>query len=246
MEPLIDLDHVRKVYGRGDTEVVAVDDVSLQVGAGEFVAIMGRSGSGKSTLMNLLGCLDRATSGRYRFAGEDVGDLDAWELAQMRNLRIGFVFQQFHLLPRLSAWRNVALPLLYRKVGGRRAAAVEVLQRLGLADRLDHLPSQLSGGQQQRVAIARALALRPQLLLFDEPTSALDPELVGEVLDVMRQLAHDGITMLVVTHEIGFAREVADKIVFMDAGRTVEEGPPSEVLVQPRADRTKKFLASIM
>jgi putative ABC transport system ATP-binding protein len=222
VEPLIDLDHVSKVYGRGDTEVVAVHDVSFQVEAGEFVAIMGRSGSGKSTLMNLIGCLDVATSGRYRFAGEEISELGAWDLAQIRNLRIGFVFQQFHLLPRLSAWRNVELPLLYRRARGRHAAAVEALHRVGLGDRLDHRPSQLSGGQQQRVAIARALVADPDVLLADEPTGNLDSESSSEVLKVLSDLRQEGCTVVLITHDSEVSA-VADRILQMRDGRVVEE-----------------------
>src|SRR6202165_4121995 len=167
---LIQIESVTKVYGTGDAAVAALRDFSLTVTAGESLAVMGPSGSGKSTLMNILGCLDTPTSGRYWFAGQDVSRLNETELAHVRNLRIGFVFQQFQLLPKLSAWRDVELPLLYRNVSDRRRLALQALEQVGLANRVDHRPTQLSGGQQQRVAIARALVTNPDLILADEPT----------------------------------------------------------------------------
>jgi polar amino acid transport system ATP-binding protein len=213
---------------------------------GEFVSIVGASGSGKSTLMNIVGCLDRPTAGEYRLAGVPVSNLRNDSLAGIRSRTIGFVFQSYNLLPRNTAISNVELPLLYAKASDRRRRAREALAVVGLSNRENHRPNQLSGGQQQRVAIARALAMQPKLMLFDEPTSALDPELVGEVLDVMRGLARDGMTMVVVTHEIGFAREVGDTVVFMDEGVVVETGVPRDVFANPRHERTKAFLSKVL
>ncbi|MGH3993054.1 MAG: amino acid ABC transporter ATP-binding protein, partial [Pseudonocardiaceae bacterium] len=185
---------------------------------------------------------------RYRFDGQDVARLSPDVLAGLRNRKIGFVFQQFNLLPRTTAAENVELPLLYSGVTAqdRHARAARQLERVGLADRAHHHPAQLSGGQQQRVAIARALAMRPKLMLFDEPTSALDPEMIREVLDVMRDLARDGMTMLVVTHEMGFAREVCDRIVFIDEGKIVEEGSPEEFFQNAQSQRAKDFVDKIL
>jgi ABC-type polar amino acid transport system ATPase subunit len=247
--PLIELTDVRKIYHLGEVEVVALRGVSLTIDRGEFVALVGPSGSGKSTLMNTLGCLDRPTGGSYRLAGEEIATLGGDERAVVRNQRIGFVFQNFNLLSRTSALENVELPLMYRRglaARDRRTRALELLNRVGLGDRLDHHPAQLSGGQQQRVAIARALAMEPKLMLFDEPTSALDPELVGEVLDVMKDLARSGMTMIVVTHEIGFAREVGDSLTFMDDGVVVESGAPRDVISNPQHNRTKSFLSKVL
>lgn len=245
---LITLKHVEKDYESGAGVVRALREVDLEIPQGEFVAIVGTSGSGKSTLMNILGCLDRPTRGVYELAGFDVGARSSDARAILRNRLIGFIFQGFNLLPRTTALENCELPLVYRGVSvrERRKLALESLDAVGLADRVHHTPNQLSGGQQQRVAIARALAMRPKLMLFDEPTSALDPELVGDVLAVMRGLAEDGMTMLVVTHEMGFAREVADTVVFMDEGVIVEAGTPAEVLAHPREARTRDFLSRVL
>ena len=211
---LLELQGIGKVYQSGDTEFAALRGVDLNIERGEFVAVTGSSGSGKSTLMNILGCLDSPSSGTYRIDGRDVSQLSRIELAAIRNQFIGFIFQSFNLLARTSAAENVELPLIYAGVAPaeRRRRALEALERVGLAHRARHQPSQLSGGQQQRVAIARALCLRPKILLFDEPTSALDPEMIKEVLDVMIELAGQGITMVVVTHEMGFAKAVADRV----------------------------------
>ncbi|MEY3463980.1 MAG: hypothetical protein RLZZ468_1758, partial [Cyanobacteriota bacterium] len=218
---LVDVD---KIYGSGETAVHALDQLSLTVQRGEYVAVMGASGSGKSTAMNILGCLDRPSAGSYRLNGTPVETLDDDQLADLRNRELGFVFQQFHLLPQLTALENVMLPMVYAGVPAaeRRQRAETALGRVGLSQRLHNKPNQLSGGQQQRVAIARALSMDPIVMLFDEPTSALDPEMVGEVLDVMVKLAQEGMTMMVVTHEMGFARKVAHRVIFMDHGRIVE------------------------
>jgi putative ABC transport system ATP-binding protein len=222
MDDLIRLESITKVYGSGDAEVVALSDFSLNVAAGELLAVMGPSGSGKSTLMNILGCLDTPTYGRYWFAGEDVSRLSETRLAHVRNRRIGFVFQQFHLLPKLSAWRNVELPLLYRNAEDRRNLAVQALDHVGLSNRIDHRPTQLSGGQQQRVAIARALVTNPDLILADEPTGNLDTASSRDVLAVLRELNEQGRTIVVITHDPEVA-PVARRTVVMRDGRLVRE-----------------------
>ena len=219
-DPLIHLESVTKVYGSGDAAVTALDSFSLNVAAGELLAVMGPSGSGKSTLMNILGCLDTPTCGRYWFGGEDVSRLNETQLAHVRNRRIGFVFQQFHLLPKLSAWRNVELPLLYRNVQGRRELALQALDQVGLRNRVDHRPTQLSGGQQQRVAIARALVTDPDLILADEPTGNLDSASSQDVLAVLRELNQQGRTIIIITHDPEVA-PVAQRTVVMRDGRLV-------------------------
>jgi putative ABC transport system ATP-binding protein len=218
---LIRLDSVTKVYGSGDAAVVALNEFSLNVANGELLAVMGPSGSGKSTLMNILGCLDTPTSGRYWFAGEDVSRLNETQLAHVRNRRIGFVFQQFQLLPKLSAWRNVELPLLYRNAEGRRELALQALDQVGLGNRVDHRPTQLSGGQQQRVAIARALVTNPDLILADEPTGNLDSASSRDVLAVLRELNQQGRTIVIITHDPEVA-PVAQRTVVMRDGRLVQ------------------------
>jgi polar amino acid transport system ATP-binding protein len=227
--------------------------VDLDVKKGEVVCVLGPSGSGKSTLLRCVNLLEPPEEGdihleeRSICRGSGKGE-QSWELDFVRQ-RVGIVFQQFNLFPHKTALQNVTLA--QEKVLGRGAAearkkGAELLERVGLGDKLDEYPERLSGGQQQRVAIARALAMDPHVMLFDEVTSALDPELVKEVLDRMRELAEEGMTMIVVTHEIGFAREVADRIVFMDEGVIVEEGPPSQVIDNPREERTKKFLGLVL
>ena len=212
--PIIALRDVHKVYRSGSLEVAALRGVSMDVGSGEYVAVTGPSGSGKSTLMHILGCLDVATSGSYRLAGEEVGDLDEDDLAEIRNRRIGFVFQQFNLLPALTALRNVELPLLYAGVrrDERRDRATSALTRVGLADRLDHRPGELSGGQQQRVAFARALVTEPAMILADEPSGNLDSHATAEVLDLLDELHATGRTIVLITHEADVARR-AQRIV---------------------------------
>ncbi|HEY8633655.1 MAG TPA: ABC transporter ATP-binding protein [Candidatus Dormibacteraeota bacterium] len=220
-DDLIRLDSITKVYGSGDAAVVALNDFSLGVAAGEMLAVMGPSGSGKSTLMNILGCLDTPTSGRYWFGGEDVSRLNETQLAHVRNRRIGFVFQQFQLLPKLSAWRNVELPLLYRAADSRRDLALQALDQVGLSNRVDHRPTQLSGGQQQRVAIARALVTDPDLILADEPTGNLDTASSRDVLAVLRELNQQGRTIVIITHDPEVA-PVARRTVVMRDGRLVQ------------------------
>jgi putative ABC transport system ATP-binding protein len=221
---LIELHDVTKVYDSGDVQVRALDGVSLSVEAGEFVAIMGASGSGKSTLMNLLGCLDRPTTGSYLLAGEEVGTLDRNRLAELRNRTLGFVFQSFNLLARTSALENVELPLLYSGVSGgdRRRRAEAALARVGLADRMRHHPNQLSGGQQQRVAIARAIVGEPRIVLADEPTGNLDSRTSVEVIALLQELGDSGITVVLVTHEHDIA-EHATRVVEMRDGRVLSD-----------------------
>lgn len=246
-EHLIELRNIVKRYGVGEAAFNALNGIDLTIDAGEFVAIMGPSGSGKSTTMNIIGALDSPTTGEYLFEGLHVERLTNDERALLRRRYMGFVFQGFNLLARTTALENVELPLLYRGVPSaeRHAMARAALDRVGLLQWEHHTPAELSGGQQQRVAIARALSMNPHVMLFDEATSALDPELVRDVLGVMRDLAHDGMTMIVVTHEMGFARDVADRVVFMDSGVIVEEGTPSEVFDHPKSERTKAFLGNI-
>ena len=221
---LIEARALVKTYRMGAQVVQALDGVSLDIAEGEFVAIMGASGSGKSTLMNMLGCLDRPTRGTLRLAGEDVQDMDGDALASLRNRRIGFVFQQFNLLPRTSALDNVALPMVYAgvKPAERRARALAALQRVGLAERAAHTPAELSGGQQQRVAIARALVNSPQLILADEPTGALDTHTSEDIMRLLAELNAQGMTVVMVTHETDIALWARRRIVFRD-GRVVED-----------------------
>ena len=209
---------------------------------------MGPSGSGKTTLMDIIGCRSRPTGGIYELEGRRVDQIDDAGLAALRGERIGFVFQTFNLLPRLTAAENVELPMLYRRVPrrARRERAVALLERVGVADQADKYPAQLSGGQQQRVAIARSLAMKPKVMLFDEPTSALDPEMINEVLDVMTNLAREGMTMMVVTHEMGFARKAANRVVFMADGQIVEETDPETFFTRPSSERAKDFLSKIL
>ncbi|MEU9605913.1 amino acid ABC transporter ATP-binding protein [Streptomyces sp. NPDC048057] len=247
---------VRKRFG--DTEVLK--GIDLDVAAGEVLCVIGPSGSGKSTLLRCFNHLEKIDAGRIRVDGELVGyeqhgssrtvlrERRPRDVRRQRE-RIGMVFQRFHLFPHRTAVQNVMEGPLVVKGCSRADAerrARELLDRVGLADRSEHYPSQLSGGQQQRVAIARALAMDPTLMLFDEPTSALDPELVGEVLGVMRDLARSGMTMIVVTHEMGFAREIADRVLFLDQGAAVEEGHPEQVFNDPRHDRTRAFLSTVL
>ena len=216
--PVAALRHIHKVYGSGDTEVRAVNDLNLTVEAGDYIAVMGASGSGKSTAMNILGCLDRPSSGSYLLQGQQVDGLSDDALAILRNRCLGFVFQQFHLLGHLSAQENVELPMVYANVPAeeRQQRAVEALQRVGLGQRLRNKPNQLSGGQQQRVAIARAIINRPALLLADEPTGALDSETTADVLEIFDQLNGDGMTVVLVTHEHDVAERAKQRVLFRD------------------------------
>jgi putative ABC transport system ATP-binding protein len=233
MSSIIHLEHVHKVYHTGEVDVHAVRDVSLQVTKGEFVAIMGASGSGKSTMMNMLGCLDRPTEGRYLLDGVDVSELDRDELATIRNQKIGFVFQGFNLLARTSALENTELPLMYNRsrLGSReqRRRAAQALETVGLGGRADHHPNQLSGGQQQRVAIARALVNQPAMLLADEPTGNLDTQTSIEIMGVFQKLNDEGITIVMVTHELDIASYTRRNIIMRD-GKVVSDAPVAQRL----------------
>jgi polar amino acid transport system ATP-binding protein len=251
--PMVQADQVSKSFGSNQV----LKSISLTVKRGEVMVLLGPSGSGKSTFLRCINHLESVDAGRLRVEGTLVGykekgdklhELHPKEAAAQRR-EIGMVFQRFNLFPHMTAIENIIeAPMRVNKVGKATAIAraKELLTRVGLGDKGDAYPAHLSGGQQQRVAIARALAMDPKLMLFDEPTSALDPELVGEVLDVMKKLAESGMTMIVVTHEIGFAREVADSLVFMDGGVVVESGDPREVLANPRHERTKAFLSKVL
>ncbi|MDQ0757343.1 amino acid ABC transporter ATP-binding protein [Arthrobacter sp. B3I4] len=251
--PMVLAEKVSKNFGTNKV----LRGISLEVDRGEVLCIVGPSGSGKSTFLRCINHLERVDGGRLSVDGQLVGyrqrggklyELKLSEAAFQRQ-EIGMVFQRFNLFPHLTAVENIILaPMRVKKVSkaAATARALELLARVGLEDKGDAFPAHLSGGQQQRVAIARALAMDPKLMLFDEPTSALDPELVGEVLDVMKELARSGMTMIVVTHEMGFAREVADTLVFMDEGVVVEAGPPRQVLGNPQHERTKAFLSKVL
>ncbi|MFD3328458.1 amino acid ABC transporter ATP-binding protein [Streptomyces sp. NPDC058701] len=241
--PEIEIRGLHKSFG--DNHVLR--GIDLEVARGEVVCVIGPSGSGKSTLLRCVNLLEEPSGGRVFVGGTEVTDLDV-DIDAVRR-RIGMVFQQFNLFPHVSVTENLTLPqrrVLRRDKARSAAVALENLERVGLADKADAYPAQLSGGQQQRVAIARALSMGPEVMLFDEPTSALDPELVGEVLSVMRVLAGEGMTMMVVTHEMSFAREVADRVVFMDGGVVVEQGPAAQVVGNPREERTRNFLNRIL
>jgi polar amino acid transport system ATP-binding protein len=252
-EPMVKAEAVRKRFGRQEV----LKGITLEVAPREVMCLLGPSGSGKSTFLRCINHLEEINSGRlsvdgelvgYRQVGERLYELREAEVARKR-AEIGMVFQHFNLFPNMTALDNVTCaPIRVKKVPADQARdkARELLGRVGLADKLGAYPAQLSGGQQQRVAIARALAMDPKLMLFDEPTSALDPELVDEVLQAIQQLARDGMTMIVVTHEMGFAREVADTVVFMDGGVVVESGTPAEVLTNPRQERTRAFLSKVL
>lgn len=243
---ILEVQDLCKTYGTGETEVHALNHVSFSVRKGEFIAIIGESGSGKSTLLNVIGALDSVTSGRVWIDGQDIFSMPEKKLTVFRRQHIGFIFQSFNLIPELNVEQNITFPLLLDYKKPNQKFVNELLQVLGLSERRKHLPSQLSGGQQQRVAIARALCMDPIAMLFDEPTSALDPEMINEVLDVMVELANEGMTMMVVTHEMGFARKVANRVIFMDEGKIVEDSPKDAFFDDPKSDRAKDFLAKIL
>lgn len=250
---MVEIRGIHKSFGRNEV----LRGIDLDIAHGEVLCLLGPSGSGKSTLLRCINHLEQPDSGSVKVGGEYIGyrersgrlhELSAKELATQRSM-IGMVFQRFNLFPHLTATENVALPQRLRgamKGAEAQDLARSLLGRVGLADKHASYPSELSGGQQQRVAIARALAMRPSLMLFDEPTSALDPELVSDVLDVMKDLAHEGMTMIVVTHEIGFAHEVANQVAFMDEGLLIESGTPAQVIDAPSQQRTRDFLSKVL
>ncbi|HEY1237890.1 MAG TPA: amino acid ABC transporter ATP-binding protein [Solirubrobacterales bacterium] len=252
-EPIVRVEGIHKSFGR----LEVLKGISMEVNQGEVFVLIGPSGSGKSTLLRTINHLEKINSGRiwvdgdlvgYRQVGDKLHELRDSEAVAAR-AKIGMVFQHFNLFPHMTAIENIVLAqriVLDRKTDEARRRARELLERVGLADKVDEYPARLSGGQQQRVAIARALAMDPKVMLFDEVTSALDPELVKDVLDVMRELARSGMTMLVVTHEMGFAREVANQVIFMDQGVIVEQGLPEQVIGDPREERTKRFLGLVL
>ena len=242
---LIRVENVSKQYNEG--AVVALRDCNFSVRRGEVVAIIGASGSGKSTLLRCLNMLEEPTEGHIFFDGVDLADkkIDL----NLHRRKMGMVFQHFNLFPHKTVMQNITLAPVHLKIKSRAEAekkGMELLKRIGLADKADEYPNMLSGGQKQRIAIVRALAMEPEVMLFDEPTSALDPEMVGEVLDLMRDLAAAGMTMVVVTHEMGFAREVANRVVFMADGRPLEEGTPEEIFTNPRSERLQDFLTKVL
>ena len=243
MENKISVKKLQKSFG--DLEVLK--DINIEIREGEVVCMIGPSGSGKSTFLRCLNRLEKITAGDVVVDGHPISDPNT-NINKVRE-NIGMVFQHFNLFPHLTVRENITLAPTELKLLNKADAdkkAMELLNRVGLADKADAYPGQLSGGQKQRVAIARSLAMNPEVMLFDEPTSALDPEMVGEVLEVMKQLAADGMTMVVVTHEMGFAREVADRVIFMDEGYIVEEGTPEEVFGNPREERTRSFLNKVL
>lgn len=242
-EPLIKVTDLHKVYG----ELHALDGVSTEIYKGEVVVIIGPSGSGKSTFLRSLNLLEEPTNGTIEFEGVNITDSKVD--INLHRRKMGMVFQHFNLFPHMTILRNLTLgptKLLKMSKADAEREALELLDKVGLADRANAYPSQLSGGQKQRVAIVRALAMKPDVMLFDEPTSALDPEMVGEVLDVMRELAHEGMTMVVVTHEMGFAREAGTRVIFMDSGKMVEEATPEEFFSCPKTERCKDFLSKVL
>ena len=242
---LIEVKDLKKHFREGT--IHALDGVSMDICRGEVIVIVGPSGSGKSTFLRSLNLLELPTSGEIIFDGVDINAPHV-NINKHRQ-KMGMVFQHFNLFPNMTVLRNMTLgprKLLHRSRKEAEEKARELLERVGLADRADAYPSQLSGGQKQRIAIVRALCMEPEVMLFDEPTSALDPEMVGEVLDVMKELAREGMTMVVVTHEMGFAREVADRVLFMDGGVIVEEGTPEQIFEHPKSERLQSFLSKVL
>ncbi|WP_124101359.1 amino acid ABC transporter ATP-binding protein [Ruminococcus sp. Marseille-P6503] len=241
---MIDVKGLNKSFGK----LHILKDITETINQGEKVVIIGPSGSGKSTFLRCLNLMEKPTSGEIYVDGENITSMHQREVNLMRQ-KMGMVFQHFNLFPHLTIRKNITLAPVKLKLMSREEAdekAEELLEKVGLADKADNYPGQLSGGQKQRIAIARALAMNPEVMLFDEPTSALDPEMVGEVLNLMKQLAKDGMTMVVVTHEMGFAREVASRVMFMDGGRIIEQAPPEEFFSSPKNQRTRDFLSKVL
>ena len=243
---MIEINNISKVFRTSEVETVALNHVNLEVKEGEFVAIMGPSGCGKSTLLNILGLLDNPTEGSYRLMGEEVGGLKEKERTHVRKGKLGFVFQSFNLFNNMTVLENCMVgqvKVLKKGKEESKQKAMYYLEKVGMAPYINAKPSQLSGGQKQRVAIARSLCMNPEVLLFDEPTSALDPEMLGEVLNVMKDLARTGLTMIIVTHEMAFARDVSTRTIFMDSGYVAEDVAPSELFTNPKNPRTREFLS---
>ncbi len=239
--------HFKGAQQRQDDNIRALDGVSAQIHRGEVVVVIGPSGSGKSTFLRCLNLLELPTGGQILFDGADITDKNC--NINLHRQKMGMVFQHFNLFPHMTILKNMTIApmqLLHKSKEDAEKTALELLSRVGLADRANAYPSQLSGGQKQRVAIVRALAMQPEVMLFDEPTSALDPEMVSEVLEVMKELANSGMTMVVVTHEMGFAREVADRVLFMADGKLIEEGTPEEIFSHPKSPRLQDFLAKVL
>ena len=244
-EKLIQVKDLQKHFKGG--EIKALDGVTTDIHRGEVVVVIGPSGSGKSTFLRCLNLLELPTGGTITFEGTDITDPHC--NINLHRQKMGMVFQHFNLFPHMTLLKNMTIApmkLLKKSQADAEKKAMELLERVGLADRANAYPSQLSGGQKQRIAIVRALCMEPDVMLFDEPTSALDPEMVGEVLDVMKQLASEGMTMVVVTHEMGFAREVADRVIFMDGGKLIEEGSPYKLFTNPQSPRLQDFLAKVL
>lgn len=241
-DKILEAVQISKTYGEGESAVHALKNSDLTLENGTFASIIGSSGSGKSTLLKILGGLLPPTTGKVLLDGQDIYAMNAEQLAQVRRQKIGFIFQDFRLFPEYTVRDNILIPFYLDHIAPDEQMLHKLTGILGIAGKLHSRPAQLSGGQQQRVAIARALALQPDILCFDEPTSALDPELTGEVLKVIRGLADQNTTMIIVTHEMAFARDVADQIIFMDGGVIVEQGDPKQVIDHPQEERTKQFL----
>ncbi|WP_317855658.1 amino acid ABC transporter ATP-binding protein [Chakrabartyella piscis] len=242
---LIEVESVQKYYNGG--AIKALDGINTEIKKGEVVVVIGPSGSGKSTFLRCLNLLEKPTGGNIYFDGSNITDPKV--NINIHRQKMGMVFQHFNLFPHMTILKNMIIaPMKLQKKSEAEATelAMGLLERVGLGDRANAYPSQLSGGQKQRIAIVRALCMQPEVMLFDEPTSALDPEMVGEVLEVMKQLAHENMTMVVVTHEMGFAREVATRVMFMDAGKQVEEGTPEEIFDAPKSERLQTFLAKVL
>lgn len=251
IDVLIQVTDLQKHFKGGkqnqDEKIRALDGVSAEIHKGEVVVVIGPSGSGKSTFLRCLNLLELPTGGQILFDGVDITDKNC--NINLHRQKMGMVFQHFNLFPHMTILKNMTIApmqLLHKSKEEAEKTALELLGRVGLADRANAYPSQLSGGQKQRVAIVRALAMQPEVMLFDEPTSALDPEMVGEVLEVMQELAKSGMTMVVVTHEMGFAREVADRVLFMADGKLLEEGTPDEIFTHPKSERLRDFLAKVL
>lgn len=245
IDPIIRVENLRKYFNGG--EIKALDGIDAEIGRGEVVVVIGPSGSGKSTFLRCLNLLERPTGGRILFKGIDITNPKA--NINIHRQKMGMVFQHFNLFPHMTVLKNMTIAptkLLKKSQQEADEAAMVLLERVGLADRAGAYPNQLSGGQKQRIAIVRALCMNPEVMLFDEPTSALDPEMVGEVLDVMKGLALEGMTMVVVTHEMGFAREVGHRVIFMDHGKIIEENTPKELFENPTEERTKSFLSKVL